>query len=84
MLCYVSAGASLFCVCHGWSYVDSFFFCFAALGTIGIVENQTAAKDEQVESGGALFVLVRFCQNYFDPCWVRGPKCSLTKGSNII
>jgi hypothetical protein len=57
VLCYVSAGASLFCVCHGWSYVDSFFFCFAALGTIGIVENQ-ATKDETMETGGALFVLV--------------------------
>jgi hypothetical protein len=26
VLCYVSAGASLFCVSHGWNFIDSFFF----------------------------------------------------------
>jgi hypothetical protein len=57
-LCYISAGASLFCVSHGWSYVDSFFFCFAALGTIGIVENNQ--NEGKIEAGGPIFVLVNF------------------------
>ncbi len=37
LLFYVSSGAVAFCAVRpGWSFVDSFFFCFAALATIGI------------------------------------------------
>ena len=57
VLCYISAGASLFCVSHGWSFIDSFFFCLAALGTIGIVDNN--AGNESVDTVGAVFVLVK-------------------------
>jgi hypothetical protein len=56
VLCYISAGASLFCVSNGWNFIDSFFFCFAALGTIGIVEYN--GNDDALETAGAVFVLV--------------------------
>ena len=57
VLCYISAGASLFSVANGWNFIDSFFFCFAAIGTIGIVDNNSG--EEKVEAAGAIFVLVR-------------------------
>jgi hypothetical protein len=56
VLCYISAGASLFCVSNGWNFIDSFFFCFAALGTIGIVEYN--GDGDALETAGAVFVLV--------------------------
>ncbi len=37
LLAYVCAGAAAFCIIRpSWHFVDSFFFCFAALATIGI------------------------------------------------
>lgn len=48
----------MFSVCNGWSYTDSFFFCFTALGTIGITENP-AAGDDSAQVAGSIFVLVR-------------------------
>ena len=36
LLCYMGAGATVFCVYHGdWSFVDSFYFAFTVLWTIG-------------------------------------------------
>ena len=36
LLSYIGAGATVFCVYHGdWSFVDSFYFAFTVLWTIG-------------------------------------------------
>ncbi len=36
---YILSGASVFSVCKGWPFLDSFFFCFAVLATIGLVQD---------------------------------------------
>ena len=39
ILCYISAGATVFCAYHEeWTYVDSFFFAFSILWTIGMMD----------------------------------------------
>lgn len=55
LFCYISAGASVFCVYHGqWSFVDSFFFAFTVLWTIGVVDS----TNEPVNSNDGIFVLL--------------------------
>ena len=40
VLCYITTGATIFCVYQEhWSFVDSFFFAFSVIWTIGLVEN---------------------------------------------
>ena len=42
LLCYMGAGATVFCVYHGdWSFVDSFYFAFTVLWTIGMYVKKT-------------------------------------------
>jgi hypothetical protein len=38
VLCYIFAGASVFCAYHGWTFIDSFFFAFTVLCTIGMMD----------------------------------------------
>ena len=43
ILCYISAGATVFCAYHeDWSFVDSFFFAFSVLWTIGMMDKSTS------------------------------------------
>ena len=43
LLCYISAGATVFCAYHeDWTFVDSFFFAFSILWTIGMMDMSTS------------------------------------------
>ena len=54
LICYITTGATVFCVYQEqWSFVDSFFFAFSVLWTIGLVEN----NEHQATTDG-LFVII--------------------------
>ena len=43
LVCYISAGATVFCAYHqDWTFVDSFFFAFSILWTIGMMDMSTS------------------------------------------
>ena len=53
LLVYIVLGCVVFSLAHGWSILDSLFFCFAILTTIGLLEiplegerNRLTPKDE--------------------------------------
>lgn len=40
LLCYITSGASLFCLYQdNWTFVDAFFFAFSVIWTIGLNSN---------------------------------------------
>ena len=54
LICYITTGATVFCVYQEqWSFVDSFFFAFSVLWTIGLVEN-----NEHQPTTDGLFVII--------------------------
>ena len=47
---YIALGATIFSLSHGWNFLDSFFFCFTILSTIGIVKMPTSMGDSSSSS----------------------------------
>lgn len=62
VFCYISAGASVFCVYqHGkWSFVDSFYFAFTMMTTVGVVDVTNQAREDMSTDG----LFVAFCSLY--------------------
>uniref|UniRef100_A0A0M3IXL9 Ion_trans_2 domain-containing protein n=1 Tax=Ascaris lumbricoides TaxID=6252 RepID=A0A0M3IXL9_ASCLU len=40
MFAYLVAGSIIFCVWEGWTFLDSFYFCYISLTTIGLLVNE--------------------------------------------
>ena len=56
LLCYITTGATVFCVYQEkWSFVDSFFFAFSVLWTIGLQVENIEHKPPQTDG---LFVVL--------------------------
>ena len=55
LISYIALGAAVFATYQGWTYVDSLFFSFAVLGTIGLIDIPTSTSSSITDSSSPSF-----------------------------